>query len=240
MISVAVPRLSRIANFDDLDPLNAEPGVSVTIVAPGDPIPADTDLVLLPGSKSTLSDLRDLRQAGWDIDIAAHVRRGGAVLGLCAGYQMLGRTVNDPRGIEGPPGSEPGLGLLDVETVMGGDKALVARDAVHLPSGESVSGYEMHMGRTDGPDRERPLLDLGDGRTDGAQSADGLVAGCYLHGLFAADGFRAAALKALNPAVRSDLRFEAGVDATLDALAAHLEAHLDLDALLAAAREARF
>ncbi|MEQ9329346.1 MAG: cobyric acid synthase [Rhodospirillales bacterium] len=235
-LHVVVPRLARIANFDDLDPLAAEPDVAVTILQPGEALPADTDLVLLPGSKSTMSDLRALKTAGWDIDILAHVRRGGAVLGLCAGYQMLGRVVADPDGIEGPPGSETGLGLLDVETVIGGDKALVERDALHLATGENLRGYEMHMGRTDGPDRSRPVLELDDGRTDGAASADGLVAGCYLHGLFASDGFRAAYLGGLDPAIRTDGRYEAGVEETLDNLARHLEESLDLDALIAAAR----
>jgi adenosylcobyric acid synthase len=235
-LRIAVPRLSRIANFDDLDPLAAEPDVSVTILQPGESLPGDTDLVLLPGSKSTMSDLRLLKEAGWDVDIAAHVRRGGAVIGLCAGYQMLGRSVADPEGIEGPPGSEPGLGLLDVETVIGGDKALIERDALHLATGERVRGYEMHMGRTDGADRARPVLRFADGRTDGAASADGLVSGCYLHGLFAADGFRAACLAGLEPSLRTAGRYEAGVEETLDRLALHLEESLDIDALIAASQ----
>ena len=236
LIRVAVPRLSRIANFDDLDPLTAEPSVALTIVQPGDVIPAETDLVLLPGSKATMADLRDLRHNGWDIDILAHVRRGGAVIGLCAGYQMLGQSVSDPDGIEGPAGREPGLGLLDVETVIGGDKALVARTATHLATGLPVTGYEMHMGRTSGPDCARPVLTFSDGRNDGAVSADGLVSGCYLHGLFAGDDCRADILRRLNPAIRSTVRYEQEVEQTLDALARHLESSLDLDGLLAAAR----
>lgn len=236
LIRVAVPRLSRIANFDDLDPLSAEPDVALTIVRPGEVIPAETDLVLLPGSKATMTDLRDLRQNGWDIDILAHVRRGGAVIGLCAGYQMLGQSVSDPEGIEGPAGCEPGLGLLDVETVIGGDKALVVRTATYLATGLPVTGYEMHMGRTAGPDCTRPVLSFDDGRSDGATSPDGLVSGCYLHGLFAEDECRKDILRRLNPAIRSTARYEREVEETLDALARHLEASLDLDGLLAAVR----
>ncbi len=120
-VVIAVPMLPRIANFDDLDPLRMEPGVSVRLVQPGEALPV-ADLVLLPGSKSTISDLAFLRAQGWDIDIAAHVRRGGRVLGLCGGYQMLGKRIADPDGVEGTPGTVDGLGLLDVETVLTADK----------------------------------------------------------------------------------------------------------------------
>jgi adenosylcobyric acid synthase len=229
---VAVPRLPRIANFDDLDPLRAEPDVAVTVVEPGAPLP-DCDLVLLPGSKATIADLAALRREGWDIDILAHRRRGGAVLGLCGGYQMLGTSIADPDGIEGPPGEVPGLGLLDARTVLGGDKSTVNVSGRHLASGEAVAGYEIHLGRTDGPDCARPLLDI-EGRLDGAQSKDGLVTGTYVHGLFAADGFRRAFLAGFG--ARSDAAYEAGVERALDALAAHLEKHLDIEAILAIAR----
>ncbi len=239
-LTIAVPRLSRIANFDDLDPLSAEPGVAVRWVQPGSPIPADTDVVVLPGSKVTRADLAVLRAEGWDIDILAHVRHGGRVVGLCAGFQMLGRVVRDPLGIEGPPGETAGLGLLDVETEIGGDKRLVALDVTDRSSGCRVTGYEMHMGRTTGPGLDRPwlMLDAGDGgppRPEGAVSANGRVMGGYLHGLFAADGFRAHWLDQVG-ARASTLDFEARIEAALDALADHCEANLDLDALLALAR----
>jgi len=233
-IKVAVPRLDRIANFDDLDPLVAEPDVAVVLVATGEAIPGDADLVLLPGSKSTMSDLRALKANGWHVDIAAHVRRGGAVVGLCGGYQMLGASVADPDGIEGPAGSEPGLGLLDVTTVLSGDKRLVAARGT-AATGEAVSGYEMHMGVTSGADRARPLLRL-DGGEDGAVSADGRVMGSYLHGLFASDDFRAGFLGRLRTRESSGIAFEAGVEAALDELAAGLEAALDLDRILEIAR----
>ncbi len=230
---IAVPRLPRIANFDDLDPLRAEPEVEVLIVEPGRPIPGDCDLVLLPGSKSTIADLAALRREGWDIDIAAHRRRGGMVLGLCGGYQMLGRTIADPDGVEGHAGSVPGLGLLAIDTVLGGDKTTAPAAGMHVGSGTPVSGYEIHLGRSEGEDCARPFLAI-DGRADGAMSADGLVAGTYMHGLFAGDAFRRAFLAGLG--ARSAASYEAEVEAVLDGLAAHLAAHLDLDAILAIAR----
>jgi adenosylcobyric acid synthase len=230
-IRIAVPRLPRMANFDDLDPLAAEPDLDLRIVPPGVALPGDADLVILPGSKATLADLAILRAEGWDVDLQAHVRRGGAVLGLCGGFQMLGRAVADPGGIEGPPGAAPGLGLLDLETTLSAGKALVERRGREIASGEEVQGYEMHMGRTAGPALARPMLDLA-GRPDGAVSADGRIMGCYLHGLLAADGFRHAFLARLKARAPSGLRFEQQVDATLDALADHLEASVDLDGLL--------
>ncbi|MFC3134143.1 cobyric acid synthase, partial [Microbaculum marinum] len=204
-LRIAVPVLPRIANFDDLDPLRAEPDVELVMVAPGQPLPV-CDLVILPGSKATIADLAALRAAGWDIDIAAHVRRGGRVLGLCGGYQMLGRTVSDPGGIEGPAGSVAGLGLLDVETVLTADKSLVEVTGETVADGLPFRGYEMHMGRTAGPAARRPLVRLADGRTDGAVSADGLVSGTYAHGFFADDRQRAAWLARFGG--RSDLAYE--------------------------------
>ena len=233
-LKVAVPRLGRIANFDDLDPLSAEPGVTVEIVEPGRALPGDAALVLIPGSKSTIADLADFRAQGWDIDLAAHLRRGGRVLGICGGYQMLGREIADPQGLEGAPGSVPGLGLLDVVTTLEPAKTLALTEATDLISGAPVAGYEIHLGQTEGPDRARAWLALA-GRSDGAASADGKVRGTYLHGLFSADGFRRAYLAELG-APSSGSGYEAALEATLDALAEHLEAHLNLDALLALAR----
>jgi adenosylcobyric acid synthase len=228
---IAVPVLPCIANFDDLDPLAAEPGVDLVMVPPGQPLPV-CDLVILPGSKATIADLAALRGAGWDIDLAAHHRRGGRVLGLCGGYQMLGRSVADPDGAEGPPGTVAGLGLLAVDTVLGGDKRL-AEVTGQSADGVPFRGYEMHLGRTAGA--ASPMLRLADGRVDGAVSADGLVSGCYVHGLFADDQQRAAWLRMLgaDPAPRCH---EAEVEAVLDALAAHLEAHMDVERLLTLAR----
>jgi adenosylcobyric acid synthase len=234
-IKIAVPVFSRIANFDDLDPLMAEPDVAVDFVPRGRALPGDADLVVLPGSKATLADLAVIRQEGWDLDIRAHLRRGGWLLGLCGGFQMLGRRIADPQGIEGPPSSAEGLGLLDLGTELAGDKTLVEAAGAETESGEAVRGYEMHVGKTDGPALERPFLTLA-GRPEGAVSGDGRVIGCYLHGLFAADGFRHAFLSRLKLRAVSGLAYEAQVEGTLDALAEHLETHLDLDGLLAAAR----
>jgi len=230
-LRIAVPRLSRIANFDDFDPLAAEPDVALRFVAPGEALPGDADLVILPGSKSTLGDLAFLRAQGWDLDLRAHLRRGGWLLGLCGGYQMLGTALHDPEGIEGPAGSAEGLGLLEVETVMGGDKTLVEVSARDPLGGAVLTGYEMHIGRTEGPGRARPFVTLADGRPEGAVSADGRVAGCYLHGLFRSDAFRAAYLSRLRARAESGLAFEAQVEAALDGLAEHLERHVDVGIL---------
>ena len=229
-IHIAVPRLPRIANFDDLDPLIAEADVTVTMVEPGAALPGDADLVLLPGSKSTLGDLAALRAAGWDIDIAAHVRRGGWVLGLCGGYQMLGARISDPQGIEGPAGHAEGLGLLDIETTLAPEKHLAEVAGIEVASGAALHGYEMHMGVSAGPDLARPMIDLG-GRHDGARSADGRVSGCYLHGLFADDGFRHGFLARLGDRESSGVAYDHAVDQALDAVARELEASLDLDRL---------
>jgi adenosylcobyric acid synthase len=227
--TVAVPILPRIANFDDLDPLAQEPGLNLVLVRPGDPIPV-ADLILIPGSKSTISDLAFLRAQGWDIDILAHRRRGGRVIGLCGGYQMLGRTIADPDGLEGVPGEVAGLGLLDVETVLRGDKTTTFFAGIDIASKASVSGYEIHLGQTKGPDRSRPWLARnGDG--EGAMSADGKVRGSYVHGLFGSDSFRQAFLAELN-VPPSKLAYGAVVEQTLDRLADHLECHLDTRAIL--------
>ncbi|RYE45011.1 MAG: cobyric acid synthase [Hyphomicrobiales bacterium] len=229
---IVVPRLPRISNFDDLDPLRLEPGVSLEIVQPGRPLPYG-ELIILPGSKATRNDLTALREYGWDIDILAHHRAGARVLGLCGGFQMLGHTVFDPLGLEGVVGTSAGLNLLDIDTVLGPTKELRVEQATSALSGDPLVGYHMHMGVTRGRGLERPFARIGD-TSDGAVSADGTVMGTYLHGLFAADSFRRNFLG--SAAATSMLAYEATIDATLDALAEHLERHLDLDALLELAR----
>jgi len=226
--------LSRIANFDDLDPLIQEPGVRMTILGPGRAIPGDADLVILPGSKSTRGDLAFLRAQGWDIDLLAHHRRGGRILGICGGYQMLGQSVDDPRGIEGPAGRTEGLGLLQVDTVMTPAKRLTGVRATHVASGVTFRGYEIHIGVSDGPDRACPFAFV-DGAAEGAISADGRIQGSYLHGMFTDDAFRAAWLAEQGQRA-AGLAYEAQVEATLDALADHMEAHLDVAGMLALAR----
>jgi adenosylcobyric acid synthase len=233
-VRIAVPVLPHIANFDDLDPLDAEPALDVVRVRPGAALPGDAALIILPGSKATIADLAALRAAGFDIDIAAHLRRGGAVLGLCGGYQMLGRSLQDPDGIEGPPGKVAGLGLLAVDTILAADKRLEPVTG-ESNAGAPFAGYEMHMGVTTGPDCARPFGKLADGTPEGAMSPDGRVAGTYIHGLFADDRQRAAWLNRLAAGpVR--LGYEPMIDEVLDALAAHLAAHVDLDRLLSLSR----
>ena len=233
-LRIAVPILPHIANFDDLDPLEAEPAVALMRVRVGAALPGDADLVILPGSKATIADLAALRAAGFDVDIAAHRRRGGMILGLCGGYQMLGGEIRDPAGIEGPPGSAPGLGLLAVATVLSADKRLEpVQGTTH--DGVSVSGYEMHMGVTQGADCARPFARLADGTPEGAVSADGRVIGTYMHGLFGDDRQRAAWLARFK-AGPSAIGYEALIDATLDQLAAHLARHIDLDRLISLSR----
>ena len=233
-VRIAVPVLPHIANFDDLDPLDAEPSVELVRVRHPAALPGDVALIVLPGSKATIADLSALRSAGFHIDIAAHVRRGGHVLGLCGGYQMLGRTVCDPAGIEGPTGTADGLGLLDVQTVLGGEKTLEAARG-ETSDGAPFAGYEMHMGETTGLDCARPFARLADGSPEGAMSCDGRVMGTYIHGLFADDRQRGAWLARLRAGAPA-VAYDALIDGTLDRLAAHIAAHVDLDRLLRLAR----
>ncbi len=229
-VKVRALLFSRIANFDDFDPLRNEPGVDFGFVEPGEAIAGDVDLVILPGTKSTLADLAFLRAQGWDIDIAAHVRRGGRVLGICGGFQMLGRCVSDPQGADGTAGSAEGLGLLDVQTVMTGTKTLRPVRGQFIEDGASFTGYEIHLGVTTGEGLGRPLLRFESGATDGAASANGRIAGCYVHGLFDAGAARAALLAPLG--VQSTLADHSTVvDALLDDVAAALERSLDIDAI---------
>ena len=191
-------------------------------------------LAVIDREADTLADLAALRREGWDIDILAHHRRGGHVLGICGGYQMLGRSVADPDGIEGPAGETPGLGLLDVTTIMTGEKNLTRVKAVHADTGQAFEAYEIHIGRTEGKDLARPFA-LVDGAAEGAVSGDGRVQGTYLHGLFGSDAFRGAYLARLGISASGE-RYRDRVESALDALAAHIEQHLDVDGLLALAR----
>ena len=230
---IACPITPRIANFDDLDPLRLEPDVDLVMVPPGQPLP-DAAMIVLAGSKAARADLESLRHEGWDIDIMAHVRRGRPVLGLCGGYQMLGRSVSDPAGIEGPAGTTPGLALLDVDTVLGGDKTV--RQVGGEALGARFSGYEIHLGRTTGPDVARPLGRLDDGTPEGAMRADGLVAGSYVHGLLGEAAQRRAWLSRIG-AAGSGVDHAADVDAALNDIADQLEQFVDMDTLIALAQD---
>jgi adenosylcobyric acid synthase len=230
---IAVPSLARIANFDDLDPLGLEPNVDLQFIPAGQPLPGDADLIILPGSKSTMGDVGFFRAQGWDIDLQAHVRRGGHVLGICGGYQMLGVAIDDPEGVDGAAGRIDGLNLLSVTTRMLPDKCTRHVEARHCQTGAMLSGYEIHLGQTEGPDCARPMLMIGE-QPDGATSPSGKVQGTYVHGLFTSDAFRKQWLAQFG--VASDLAYDGQVDSALDALADHLEAHADLDLLLKIAR----
>lgn len=228
-VTIAVPMLSRIANFDDIDPLSLEPDVDVVMVPPGQPIPA-VDIIILPGTKSTIADLAFLRAQGWHIDIEAHVRRGGQLIGLCGGYQMLGRTISDPDGVEGPPGKVKGLGFLDLETVLHEAKVTRRVQGTHAGSGHLIQGYEIHVGETTGPATSRPFLRI-DEFTDGAVSDSGRVMGGYVHGLFGSDSFRSHFLSDLGAA--STGSYNQTVNEALETWADQLEEQLDIEALIA-------
>jgi len=233
-IKIAIPVISRIANFDDFDPLIAEPDVELVMVKPGTALPGDAALIILPGSKSTIGDMEFLRKQGWDIDIHAHVRRGNHVLGICGGYQMLGNQIFDPEQIEGNQAQAKGLGLLDIETTLEPQKILRNVTATSVAHGDTITGYEIHMGQTKGPDTASPVLTI-DNRPDGAISPEGLISGCYMHGLFTSDSFRRSFLKNLGASLEQSPEYNKSIDDTLDRLSKHLEDYLDVDALFAAA-----
>jgi adenosylcobyric acid synthase len=229
-LRVAALLFPHIANFDDLDPLRAEPGVAFGFVAPGQVLPGNVDLLILPGSKTTVGDLAFLRAQGWDIDIAAHVRRGGRVLGLCGGFQMLGRTIADPHGLEGPAGAVPGLGLLDLDTVLEREKILRPVSGALAEGAAAFSGYEIHVGVSHGPALGRPLLRHADGTLEGAVSADGRIAGAYVHGLFDRGAARAALLARFGGTCAGG-DHDLAVETALDEIADTLNRSLDMSAL---------
>ncbi len=228
-LRVVVPALPRMSNHNDFDPLRLHPRVSLTFVGPDRPVPP-ADLIILPGSKSTRADLAWLREQGWEAVLQRHLRYGGKVLGICGGFQMLGRAVHDPDGIEGEAGSTEGLGWLDMETRLVAGKQLHNVEARLLPEGVVCEGYEIHNGITEGPALEKPLVEIG-ARPDGAVSDDGQLMGCYVHGLLDHPEAAAALLK------RCGLEGEAAVDyqahrlAELDRLADAVEQHLDTQQL---------
>ena len=238
-IVVAVPQLSRIANFDDLDPLRMERGVGLILVRPGEVIPVDADIILLPGTKSTIGDLMFLREQGWHIDIASHVRRGGSVLGLCGGYQMLGKKISDPMGIEGSKKEIDGLGFLDVETILTSKKTLSSVMGKDTMFNTDISGYEIHIGKTTGSDCDRPIISLvkdGKVKFDGASTHDGRIMGSYVHGIFASNSFRSAFLRNFGLKKENSIDFNWEVESTLDKLADHLEKYINVKSLFELAR----
>ncbi|MHA2901653.1 cobyric acid synthase [Ralstonia mannitolilytica] len=229
-LRVVIPVLPRVSNHTDFDALRAHPQVDVRLVGPGQPIPP-ADLIILPGSKSVQADLAWLRANGWEPAIARHLRYGGKLIGICGGMQMLGRRLHDPQGLEGAPGSSDGLGYLDFETTLEAAKQLRHVRGTLAEGGAGVSGYEIHMGVTDGPALARPAVCLDDGRLDGAVSADGQILATYLHGLFdAPEACRALlAWAGVRDAQAQD--YAALREGSIERLADVCEAHLDLAAL---------
>ena len=234
-LKVVAPMLSRLANFDDADPLRLDPAIDFHWVPPGTPLPRDADLVILFGTKSTISDLIFLREQGWDHDILAHARAGGRVLGICGGYQMLGQQINDPDGFDGPPASVTGLGLLNVSTVMTRAKHVQPVTGQCARTGLSISGYEIHVGHTTGRDTEHPFSIIRN-TPEGARSANGRIQGTYLHGVFSEDEFRNSWLSQFDANLGSGIKFDAQIETALDDLAASVAEAADTDALLQMAR----
>ncbi len=226
-LRVAVPVLARISNHTDFDPLRLHPQVEVCWVRPGAAIPP-TDLIILPGSKSTRGDLQRLREQGWDAAIHRHLRYGGKLIGVCGGLQMLGRWVHDPLGLEGEPGSSPGLGFLDFETTLEPEKQLHRVEGRLSFDDAFVTGYEIHAGISTGPALAHPAARLTDGRPDGALSDDGQLLGTYLHGLFDAAPARDALLRWAGLAVRETPDYRQLREDGINRLADAIETHLDL------------
>jgi len=231
LIKIAVPMLSRIANFDDFDPLIAEPDVQVIYVRPGEVIPSDADLIIIPGTKATLADLAFLRDQKWDIDIASHVRQGKSLLGICGGYQMLGNTVSDPDGIEGHSGVIEGLGYLNVDTIMRENKRVTQTKAYCEYLKCETSGYEIHIGETNGPDTKRSYLISEDQKLGAANEIYSII-GIYLHGLFVDDKFRARYLGQFRHGKIIETDYRKQVDQALDELANAMEQNLDVNKLI--------
>lgn len=235
VITIAIPVMPAISNHDDFDALESEESVRLIRVRPGETLPAQARLVILPGSKATISDLMFFRAQGWDIDLLAHIRRGGFVLGICGGYQILGKTISDPNGEEGKAGVTKGLGLLNVHTVLNADKRVTEVSGVSLKYGDSFRGYEIHHGQTELESGVSAFLKLSTGELDGALSDNGRIAGCYIHRLFDAPEFRARLLGTLG-AASSGFDQNERVETALDAIASELAAHLDIDSLLKVAK----
>ena len=190
---IVVPSLPRMSNHTDFDPLRAHPDVDLRFVRQGEARPP-ADLLILPGSKNTRADLAWLRSEGWDDYINKHLRYGGKVIGVCGGFQMLGADVLDHAGIEGTPGKSAGLGILDMTTSLAASKHLAQVNGTCTFADATVSGYEIHMGRSEGAALERPAFMIA-GRAEGARSNDDQVIGTYLHGLFDSPGACSALLR---------------------------------------------
>lgn len=233
-VKIAVPVLPHIANFDDLDPLAHESDVEIVFVRRGERFPTDSDVIILPGSKSTIADMIALRENKWDGEIIAHAQKGGMVIGICGGFQILGRKIFDRDSLEGNVTEIDALGLLDMVTEIGERKLTRNSNAIHLASGLPLRGYEIHMGKSFGPDCRHAPLKINNVK-DGAASPDGKIWGTYLHGLFSADAFRHYFIGNFGAKPDASGHFEK-IDNALDKIADELEKAVDINALFRLAR----
>ncbi len=229
-IKIAVPVFSRIANFDDFDPLVNEEDVDLVFVLQGQDIPVDADLIILAGSKSTITDMAEMEENGWAGQIRQFAGNGGQIIGICGGYQMLGAHISDPQNIESSITDIAGLGLLDVKTVLEGGKIVRVSEVISNEFSVELCGYEIHLGVTDGADCARPMIISGK-QLQGAVSPDGRIRGCYLHGLFGNDAYRANVIRSLGGKSSGKNHLQ-DVEETLDELAGEMEKCLDIDPLL--------
>ena len=226
-IKVIAPAYPRVSNHNDLDPLRLHPEVDFRWIGPGE-TPPPADLIVLPGSKAVRADLAWLRSKGWDTAIQKHLRYGGKVIGLCGGYQMLGLAINDPLGLEGAAGTMPGLGVLECRTTLESEKQLRnVSGHLTLPGKPAMNGYEIHLGLTSGDGLERAAVELADGRSDGAISADNQIFATYCHGVFDHPEALTALLAWAGMAETEQVDFAARREADLERLADSVEAALD-------------
>jgi len=231
-----VPVTPRIANHTDFDTLRLHPHIDFRFVGPDDEIPP-ADLIILPGSKAVCADLAFLRQQGWHTAIARHLRYGGKLMGICGGFQMLGQSIADPAGIEGPTNLTKGLGYLDMHTTLAAEKQLrnVRGSLAWLSA--PVHGYEIHAGVTQGPALARPATTLEDG-PDGAISEDGQILGSYVHGIF--DSPEACNAMLSWAGLRSHSAPDIGAmrEASIERLADTVARHINTELLMAIIRGA--
>ena len=223
-------QLSRISNFDDLDPLAQEPGITVQMLKPGEKIPNDADFVIIPGSKSTIDDIIFIKENNWDLDLKRHLKKGKPILGICAGFQILGKEVNDPNNIESKQKKIKGLGFLNVFTYMQKEKKTIKVSACHLESGFIFDGFEIHLGETIGPDCKKPFSKI-EGRYEGAISKDGLVMGSYVHGMFKNNQFRSFFLKKIF-GIESNYNYDKNLDLALDEFSDLISKNIQVQKLL--------
>jgi len=229
-LRVIAPATPRLSNHTDCDALRLHPEVDFRFVESGEPIPG-ADLIILPGSKSVSADLGWLRAQGWEQAILRHLRYGGKLIGVCGGFQMLGRAIHDPLGLEGPPGSAQGLGLLNFETTLSADKRLLNVRGTLVLEDANLKGYEIHAGRSAGPALDQPACRLEHG-PEGALSGDGQILGTYVHGLFDEPDAQAALLRWAGWSQARPFDIVTASDRGIERLAEAVETELDMGCIV--------